>query len=331
MSDPDSCSSTPDASVRIAVVIPCFNEAAAVHATVTEMAAALPGAEVHVFDNASTDDTAGIARSAGAIVHHVSERGKGNVVRRMFADVEADLYVMVDGDATYEAAAAPVLVELALTHGLDMVVGERITAPSTDGEEYRSGHVLGNKVFTGLYRRLFGTDYNDVFSGYRVMTRRFVKSFPAMTTGFDIETELIVHAADLQVGVGERPTAYVARPDGSESKLSTYQDGWRILRSAMRLYRDSSPSRFYGYLAVLTTVLAWALGIPVILDFLDTGEVARYPTAFLAASIQVMALTLLTAGIIIAAVRRANREQRRLVYLSHPAPPGFGRVAPTDA
>jgi len=325
MPEVDPRRSTADEPPLVAVVIPCFNEATAIHATVTDMAAALPAAAIHVFDNASTDGTADVARAAGAIVHHVAERGKGNVVRRMFADVEADLYVMVDGDATYEAAAAPALVHLALSNGLDMVVGERITAASTDGEEYRSGHVIGNKVFSGLYRRLFGTDYNDVFSGYRVMTRRFVKSFPAMTTGFDIETELIVHAADLQVGVGEHPTAYVARPDGSESKLSTYQDGWRILQSAIGLYRDSRPSRFYGYGAIIGTAIAWLLGIPIIFEFLDTEEVPRYPTAFLAASIQVMALILLTAGIIIAAVRRANREQRRLVYLSHPAPPGFGR------
>ena len=248
----------------------------------------------------------------------------------MFADVEADLYVMVDGDDTYEHAAAPALVDELLQQGLDMVTGKRLTAG--EGGEYRAGHALGNRAFTRLYRVLFGADHGDVFSGYRVMTRRFVKSFPAMTTGFDIETELIAHAAELQVGVGEVPTRYGARPEGSDSKLSTYRDGARILRSALHLYRDLAPARFFGILAALTTLVAWILGIPVILEFFDTGLVERYPTAFLAASIQVIALVLLTSGIVVAAVRRANSEQRRLVYLSHGAPPGFGVVsAPSPA
>lgn len=306
--------------VSVAVIVPCFNEAAAIAEVISGFSASLPHAEIHVFDNNSTDDTAAIAKAHGAIVHFVTPRGKGNVVRRMFADVEADVYVMVDGDATYQADIAPELVDRLVNSNRDMVVGQRVTE-ETDGEEYRSGHQLGNAVFTRLYNVLFQTEFLDVFSGYRVMTRRFVKSFPATTTGFDIETELIVHAAELRVEVDEVPTIYKARPEGSASKLSTYKDGWRIFTSAVRLYKNTAPVRFFGILAALSTVAAWVLGIPIITDYIETGLVDRFPTAFLAASLQVIALVLATAGLVINAVEQVSREQRQLSFLATPRPP----------
>lgn len=322
--DPDETNAPgAHADLAVAVVIPCFNEAAAVADVVADFAAALPDAHIHVFDNRSTDDTAAIARRAGATVHSVSLRGKGNVVRRMFADVEADVYVMVDGDATYQADIAPELVRRLVEDGLDMVVGRRVTEPG-QGEEYRSGHVLGNVAFTRLYNVLFQTRFEDVFSGYRVMTRRFVKSFPATTSGFDIETELIVHAAELRVEVDEVDTTYRARPEGSASKLSTYKDGWKIFTSAIRLYKSTAPVRFFGVLAALSTLLAWVLGIPIITEYLDTGLVDRFPTAFLAASLQVIALVLATAGLVINAVEQVSREQRQLAFLAIPRPPASG-------
>ncbi len=305
--------------VSVAVVIPCFNEAAAIADVIRDFSAALPTATIHVFNNNSTDDTSEIARSHGATVHFVTPRGKGNVVRRMFADVEADVYVMVDGDATYQADIAPDLVMRLIDGNRDMVIGQRVIE-HTGGEEYRSGHQLGNVVFTRMYNLLFQTRFEDVFSGYRVMTRRFVKSFPATTSGFDIETELIVHAAELHVEVEEVPTTYVARPEGSASKLSTYSDGWRIFTSAVRLYKDTAPVRFYGALAILCTAAAWALGIPIITDFVETGLVRRFPTAFLAASLQVIALVLVTAGLVINAVEQVSREQRQLAFLATPRP-----------
>ena len=301
----------------VAVVVPCFNEAPTVADVVADFRRALPGATIHVFDNASTDATAEIAAAAGAVVHRVTRRGKGNVVRKMFADVEADVYVMVDGDATYDADSAPALLELLARDSLDMVVGARVPSDA-EGEEYRSGHQLGNRAFTWIYNQLFDCRFDDVFSGYRVFTRRFVKSFPATTGGFDIETELIVHAADLQLEVGEHPTPYLARPEGSDSKLSTYKDGLRILLSALRLYRDSFPQRFFGGFALLATAVAWVLGIPIIDEFIRTGLVPRFPTAVLAAALQIIALVLLTAGLIINSIRQLSREQRRLAFLSMP-------------
>jgi len=303
----------------VAVVIPCYNEEAAIAKVVADFSAALPDATIHVFDNNSDDRTAEVATAAGAVVHFVKARGKGNVVRRMFADVEADVFLMVDGDDTYQASAAPHLVHRLTQSDVDMVVGQRITA-QPDGEEYRSGHQLGNAAFTRLYNVLFQTEFEDVFSGYRAMTRRFVKSFPATTSGFDIETELIVHAAELRVEVDEIPTSYTARPEGSTSKLSTYKDGWRIFSSAIRLYRDIAPVKFFGSLAALCTIAAWAIGIPIITDFIETGLVEKFPSAFLAASLQIIALVLVTAGLVINAVEQVSREQRLLAYLATPRP-----------
>lgn len=300
----------------VAVLIPCRNEAATVEAVVTAFRAALPDASIHVFDNASTDDTAARARAAGACVHPVARPGKGNVVRKMFSDVEADLYVMVDGDATYDAAAAPALLDRLRTDALDMVVGAR-TSGAGDDARHRTGHRSGTRLFSWLYRHLFGIDFTDVFSGYRVFTRRFVKSFPATTSGFDVETELIVHAAELQVEVAEVPTAYRPRP-GEDSKLNTFGDGFHILRSALRLYRDTRPVRFFGGLAAVITVLVLILAEPIFVTYLDTGLVPRFPTAIGLAALEVIAVVLLAVGLMGDAVVRLRREQRRIAFLAVP-------------
>jgi len=303
------------ASGDVAVLIPCRNEAATVEAVVAGFRAALPDAAVHVFDNASTDDTAARAAAAGAFVHPVARPGKGNVVRKMFSDVEADVYVMVDGDATYDPATAPVLIERLRVDALDMVVGAR-TAEHAD-ERHRTGHRSGTRLFGWLYRHLFDIDFTDVFSGYRVFTRRFVKSFPASTTGFDVETELIVHAAELQVEVAEVPTPYHPRP-GTESKLNTFGDGFHILRSALRLYRDTRPVRFFGGLAAAITVLVLLLAEPIFATYLETGLVPRFPTAIGLAALEVIAVVLLAVGLMGDAVVRLRREQRRIAFLAVP-------------
>jgi len=306
---------TDRAASTTAVIVPCRNEQQTVAAVVADFRAALPRAQIHVFDNASTDGTAEAAEAAGAVVHQAIRPGKGNVVRKMFSDVDADLYVMVDGDATYDASAAPALIDRLQRDGLDMVIGARVPTEDDDGQ-FRAGHERGNRIFSWLYRTLFGLKLDDVFSGYRVFTRRFVKSFPAASEGFDIETEFTVHAADLRLDVAEVPTDYGSRPEGSHSKLATYRDGFRILSSAVRLFRHSHPRRFYGGLGVFAAVVGLILGIPVVVEFIQTGEVPRFPTAFLAASLEVIALVLLTGGLIISSVRQISREQRRLAYLA---------------
>lgn len=300
----------------VAVLIPCRNEAATVAAVVADFQRVLPDATVHVFDNASTDETAALARAAGACVHPVARPGKGNVVRKMFSDVEADRYVMVDGDATYDAAAAPQLLQRLDDGALDMVVGAR-TSDGGDDERHRTGHRSGTRLFGWLYRHLFAIEFTDVFSGYRVFTRRFVKSFPASTSGFDVETELIVHAAELQVEVAEVPTRYRPRP-GEESKLNTVGDGFHILRSALRLYRDTRPVRFFGGLAAAITVLVLVLAEPIFVTYLDTGLVPRFPTAIGLAALEVIAVVLLAVGLVGDSLVRLRREQRRMVFLAVP-------------
>lgn len=302
----------------VAVVVPCLNEAATIGTVVTDFRRSLPGATIYVYDNGSTDDTAGVAEAAGAIVRHVAQRGKGNVVRRMFADVDADVYVLVDGDATYEAAAAPRLVGRLREEGLDMVVGVR--EPEDGSTTYRPGHALGNRLLTGAVGAVFGDTFTDVLSGYRVLSRRFVKSFPALATGFETETELTVHALELRMPCGEEPTRYAARPDGSESKLSTYRDGWRILLAIVRLFEAERPLRFFSVVAALLAATSIVLAIPLIATYLDTGLVPRFPTAFLAASIMVLAALALTSGIILETVTRGRRELKRLAYLAYPGP-----------
>jgi glycosyltransferase involved in cell wall biosynthesis len=308
---------TAEAKLRIAVLLPCYNEEAAVARTVAGFRAALPEAAIYVYDNNSSDRTREEAAAAGAIVRTERMQGKGHVVRRMFADVEADVYVMADGDSTYDSAAAPELVAKLVDEQLDMVVGAR---KSELEEAYRRGHRLGNRLFTGLLARLFGRSFSDIFSGYRVFSRRFAKSFPALSRGFETETEISVHALELVMPVGEIVTAYGARPEGSASKLSTYRDGWRILRTILHLYRIERPILFYGSFSLLLTALAVLLAIPLVITYFETGLVPRFPTAILATGLIILASLSFFAGLILDTVVRGRREVRRLHYLSFPAP-----------
>jgi glycosyltransferase involved in cell wall biosynthesis len=304
---------------RIAVLLPCYNEEAAIAATVAGFRTALPGATIYVYDNNSRDKTCEVARQAGAIVRSERQQGKGNVVRRMFADIDADVYVMADGDLTYDPNAAPAMVELLLADQLDMVVGTRRHEAK---DAYRGGHVLGNWVFTGLLSSLFGRTFSDIFSGYRIFSRRFVKSFPVLSSGFEIETEMSVHALELRMPVGEVETAYAARPEGSESKLSTFSDGWRILKTIVTLYRIERPVLFYGGIGALLLIAAILLSIPLVVTYLHTGLVPRFPTAILVTGMTIIAVLCFFAGLILDSVTRGRREVRRLAYLSLPAPQG---------
>jgi glycosyltransferase involved in cell wall biosynthesis len=304
-------------SPRIAVLLPCYNEEAAIGATVAGFRAALPGATVYVYDNNSSDRTREAALEAGAVVRSERQQGKGHVVRRMFADVDADVYVMADGDLTYDPKAAPQMVDLLLAEQLDMVVGTR---RHEEKSAYRGGHVLGNKLFTGLLAGLFGRSFSDIFSGYRVFSRRFVKSFPVLSSGFEIETEISVHALELRMPVGEVETSYAARPEGSESKLSTFSDGSRILRTIATLYRIERPVLFYGGIGALLLLVAIFLAIPLIVTYVHTGLVPRVPTAILVTGITIIAVLCVFAGLILDTVTRGRREVRRLAYVSLPAP-----------
>ncbi|MGE3836231.1 MAG: glycosyltransferase family 2 protein, partial [Acidimicrobiia bacterium] len=299
------------------VLVPCFDEAPTIAKVVEDFRATLPGATVYVYDNCSTDGTAEVARAAGACVRSERRSGKGHVVRRMLADVEADVYVLVDGDDTYDAGAAPAMVDLLLTEQLDMVTGVR---QSTDdaGAAYRRGHVVGNRLFTGLHRRLFGDGCTDVFSGYRVLSRRFAKSFPAGSSGFEIEAEMTAHALDIGAPIDEFPSAYVERVEGSESKLRTYRDGLRILVQSIVYFKELHPFRFFAALSTALFVLALALGIPVIVEFADSGTVPRLPTALLSLGIVVVAFISLNCGIVLHSLARARREAKKLHYLAVP-------------
>lgn len=308
--------------LRVAVILPCYNEAAAIGQTVAGFADALPHAAIYVFDNNSTDDTRTIAAKAGAIVRTVRQQGKGHVVRRMFADIDADVYVMADGDATYEAGAAPAMIGAMLRDNLDMVVGARTSEVET---AYRRGHRLGNTMLTGLLRNLFGRSFTDILSGYRVFSRRFVKSFPVLSSGFEIETEMSVHALELRMPVAEMMTDYAARPEGSASKLSTYRDGWRILRTIVQLYRIERPFWFFGLIGGLLSMLGFVLSVPLILTYLDTGLVPRFPTAILIVGLFVIAALSFVCGLILDTVVHGRQEVRRLAYLAHGAPADFAR------
>ena len=308
---------------RVAVLLPCYNEQAAIARTIAGFRAALPEAVIYVYDNTSRDGTVAEAAKAGAVVRSERMQGKGHVVRRMFADVDADVYLMADGDLTYDPAAAPEMVRLLLEDQLDMVVGTR---QHETKDAYRGGHVLGNRVFTGLLARLFGRSFTDIFSGYRAFSRRFVKSFPVLSEGFEIETEMSVHALELRMPIGEVATAYGARPEGSESKLSTYGDGWRILRTIGTLYRVERPVLFYGTIGGLLLLTAIILAIPLVLTYLEIGEVPRFPTAILATGIVIVAVLCFFAGLILDTVTRGRREMRRLAYLAQPGP-GSGQAA----
>ena len=305
------------ATPRIAVLLPCYNEEAAIVQTVIRFKAALPDAEIYVYDNNSTDRTREVAAAAGAIVRTERMQGKGHVVRRMFADVEADIYVMADGDATYDASVAPDLVRKLVDEQLDMVVGAR---QSEVEEAYRRGHRLGNRLFTGLLSSLFGRTFSDIFSGYRVFSRRFAKSFPALSRGFETETEISVHALELAMPVGEVVTVYGARPEGSHSKLSTWRDGWRIMKTIIHLFRIERPVIFYGSFSLFLAALAIVLSIPLAVTYLDTGLVPRFPTAILATGLMILAALSFFTGLILDTVVRGRREVRRLHYLSLPGP-----------
>jgi len=302
---------------RIAVLLPCYNEAVAIGPTIEAFARALPSATIYVFDNNSSDGSAEVAKACGAVVRRVRQQGKGHVVRRMFADVDADIYVMADGDATYEAAAAPALIEAMLADQLDMVVGAR---KSEVEAAYRAGHRLGNSLLTGLLRQLFGRSFTDILSGYRVFSRRFAKSFPVISQGFEIETEMSVHALELRMPVGEIVTAYAARTEGSTSKLSTFRDGWRILRMMITLYRLERPLWFFGFFSFILAAAGIILFIPVLTTYLDTGLVPRFPTLITIVGLAILAALGMLTGLILDTVTRGRQEMKRLAYLSYPAP-----------
>jgi glycosyltransferase involved in cell wall biosynthesis len=304
-------------NLRIAVLLPCYNEDAAIARTVAGFRAALPDAEIYVYDNNSSDLTREVATVAGAIVRAERMQGKGHVVRRMFADVEADIYIMADGDATYEAAAAPAMVAQMLDEQLDMVVGARRSEVEA---AYRRGHRFGNALLTNMLAWTFGRSFSDILSGYRVFSRRFVKSFPLLSAGFEIETEISVHALEMRMPVAEVTTAYAARPEGSVSKLSTYSDGWRILRTIVMLFRFERPLFFFSSVAALLAIASVILAIPLVMTFLATGLVPRFPTAILATGLMILAALNGFCGLILDTVVRGRREVRRLAYLAQPAP-----------
>jgi glycosyltransferase involved in cell wall biosynthesis len=309
---------------RIAVLVPCYNEEAAIAKVVEQFHAALPGAVIYVYDNNSKDGTAAAARAAGAIVGVETRQGKGHVVCRMFADVEADIYVLVDGDATYDAGSAPKMIDKLVSENLDMVVASRV---DQEHDAYRLGHRSGNRLLTWFVADVFGSAFSDILSGYRIFSRRFVKSFPALSSGFEIETELTIHALELGMPVGEVKTPYYARPEGSASKLNTWRDGLRILWTILQLYRVERPLNFFGVISMTLATLAIVLAFPVIVTFLEQGVVPRLPTAILSTGLMLLACLALTSGLVLDTVTRGRRELKRLAYLSHRAPYGFERRA----
>ncbi|MEA3022952.1 MAG: hypothetical protein QOK01_1804 [Alphaproteobacteria bacterium] len=301
---------------RIAVLVPCYNEEAAIARVVADFRANLPDAVIYVYDNNSTDRTVEVARAAGAVVRTETRQGKGYVVRRMFSDVDADVYVLVDGDATYDAPSARLLVARLVEGGLDMVVGAR-----RDQEEaaYRFGHRFGNRMLTGFVAQVFGATFEDLLSGYRVFSRRFVKSFPGLSGGFEIETELTVHALNLELPVDEIETPYFARPEGSVSKLSTWRDGLRILRTIVRLYRAERPLPFFCGIGLALAVASIALAIPIIITYVEQGVVPRFPTAVLSTGLMILACLAVACGIVLDTVTRGRREMKMLAYLAQKA------------
>jgi len=299
---------------KIAVLIPCFNEELTIAKVVHDFQMALPGADIYVYDNNSKDRTAEVARLAGAIVRMENQQGKGHVVRRMFRDIDADFYLMVDGDDTYQANVAPEMLSIAQSGPFDLVNCVRL---ETEDEAYRSGHRWGNAMLTGVVRIIFGDRVQDMLSGYKVFSRRFVKSFPALSQGFDIETELTVHALELAMPTAHVQGSYKGRPDGSESKLRTYRDGWRILMMILKLVRHERPLVFFGSIAGILTLASVLTSIPLVLEFIETGLVPRLPTAVLSTGIMLVAALSLLAGIILDTVSRGRREVRLLAYLQH--------------
>jgi glycosyltransferase involved in cell wall biosynthesis len=312
---------------RVAVLIPCFNEEVAIGDVVAGFAKALPSATIYVYDNNSKDGTREEAIAAGAIVRREPLQGKGHVVRRMFSDIEADVYVMVDGDATYDPTSAEGMMELLVSENLDMVVARRI---HTQAKAYRAGHVLGNRVLTSFLCSLFGRRFTDVLSGYRVFSRRYVKSFPALSTGFETETELTVHALTLGLPIAEVESKYLARPEGSASKLNTFRDGFRILRVILMLLKNERPFLFFGILAVILALTSVGLAVPLAITYLEIGLVPRLPTAVLSASIMLLSFLSLVCGLILDTVTRGRRETKRLAYLQAPGPGELAHASLVD-
>lgn len=306
---------------RVALVVPCYNEGVTINKVVNDFRAAIPELQAFVFDNLSSDDTAQAARAAGATVVSVPLRGKGNVVRRMFADVDADIYIMVDGDDTYDAAAARTLVDRLIVGRLDMVVGCRATPQQELGAAYRAGHQFGNKLLTRSVVHLFGGGFTDMLSGYRVFSRRFVKSFPALSKGFEIETELTVHALQLRMPCGEVTTAYGGRPEGSVSKLNTYRDGIRIIWTIFLLFKAEKPLAFFSVGFLLSVGLALILAVPLAFTYFETGLVPRLPTAILSSALVLLGFLSLACGLILDTVTMGRIEAKRLAYLQAPPPP----------
>jgi hypothetical protein len=311
---------TRNSKPSIAVLIPCFNEEASIGAVVADFQAALPRATIYVYDNNSTDRTMTMARAAGAVVRTEPLQGKGHVVRRMFADIDADVYVLVDGDGTYDAKSAPAMTALLLERRLEMVVGARITLEQA---AYRLGHRVGNAVLSGLVHRVFGGGIADLLSGYRVFSRRFVKSFPALTGGFETETEFTIHALTLNMPVAEMPTPYRSRPAGSQSKLNTFADGFRILTEILTLIEQERPLQFFAVIMAILVGVALDLGVPVVVSFLHTGLVERLPTAVLSASLVSLGFLSLGCGLVLSSVARGRKELKRLAYLAMPSMPVF--------
>jgi glycosyltransferase involved in cell wall biosynthesis len=303
------------ADLRIAVLVPCYNEEAAVATVVADFRKALPSAKIFVYDNNSRDRTIAVAREAGAEVRSETHQGKGHVVRRMFADVDADIYVLVDGDATYDAPSAPRMIEKLLAEHLDMVVGFRVDQSVA---AYRRGHRTGNWMLTSFLSSVFGEAFKDILSGYRVFSRRFVKSFPVLSDGFEIETELSVHALELALPVAEVETPYFARPEGSFSKLNTWRDGFRILGTILKLYRSEKPLRFFTAIGIFLMLVSVGLAIPIVITFLEEGLVPRLPTAVLSMGLMIVAVLSVSSGLVLDTVTRGRREMKLLAYLSQP-------------
>ncbi len=302
---------------QVAVLVPCYNEASTIGKVVADFRAALPDAVVFVYDNNSTDDTIAVARNAGAVVRREAYQGKGHVVRRMFNDVEADVYLLVDGDATYDAPSARAMIGMLIDERLDMVVAARV---DRDQAAFRRGHRIGNRLLTGFVAHMFGQSFTDILSGYRVFSHRFVKSFPILSGGFEIETELTVHALELELPVGEIATPYYSRPSGSASKLSTFSDGGRILWTLLRIYRAERPLPLFGALGVALAVMAIGLAIPIFITYLEGGLVPRLPTAVLSTGLMLLAFLSIAVGLILDTVTRGRRELKLLSYLALRAP-----------
>lgn len=302
----------------VAVIVPCYNEGLTIGKVIADFRKHLPSADIYVFDNNSKDDTIEVAKKSGAIVRKVVLQGKGNVVRRMFADVEADVYVMVDGDATYDAASVNKLIQKLLDDNLDMVVGCR-KEESKDNNNYRPGHRLGNKMLTGFVSKIFNGEFVDMLSGYRVFSKRFAKSFTAESKGFAIETELTIHTLEMRLTFAEMDTPYYERPEGSESKLSTYKDGIKILTMILRLYSNERPAQFWGIAGITMFVFSAILMIPIIITYADIGEVPRYPTLIVSIGLLIISFLSITIGVVLRTVTKGRKEAKHLAYLAVPS------------